>query len=103
MQISQPRQPCFKTGAFHGDNSIIKTMSDIGATGFYFRVLSEGDVSKGDQFSRIESDSRFSLAYANDIMYRRNKDLDELSEFIKHPFLSAAWKDELGNRLKKSL
>ena len=101
LQISQPRQPCFKTGAFHKNNAVIKFMSDSGATGFYFRVLNAGEVKEADVFERVESDSLYSLKYANDLMYRRVKSEDELREFISHKSLSAAWKEELGARLNK--
>lgn len=99
LQISQPRQPCFKTGAYHGDNGVIKLMSENGRTGFYFRVLGEGEVKKGDEFSRISSDQLFSLKASNDIMYRRNKSEDDLRRLVNYEALSAAWKQELGVRL----
>ena len=101
LQISQPRQPCFKTGAFHKNNSVIKMMTETGATGFYFRVLSKGTVSKNSTFERVESDSRFSLKYANDIMYRKNRSISDLEKFIAYENLSQAWKDELKVRLDK--
>lgn len=99
LQISQPRQPCFKTGAYHGNNGVIKLMSENGRTGFYFRVLEEGDVCKGDEFSRLSSDQIFSLKASNDIMYRRNNSEEDLQRLINLEALSSAWKDELGARL----
>lgn len=99
LQISQPRQPCFKTGAYHGNNGVIKLMSENGRTGFYFRVLEEGDVCKGEEFSRLSSDQIFSLKASNDIMYRRNKNEEDLRRLINCEALSSAWKDELGARL----
>ena len=101
LQVSQPRQPCLKAGAFHKNNAVIKLMTDNSATGFYFRVLSVGKVKQGDVFSRIESDSKFSLAFANNIMYRREKSPDLINEFINYKYLSAAWKSELGLRLAR--
>lgn len=101
LQVSQPRQPCFKAGAFLKNNSIIKLMTDKSATGFYFRVLEGGEVSKGTEFQRVKSDSRYSLSLANDIMYRREKSLSLLEEFISYEFLSAAWKNELKPRLSR--
>ena len=102
LQISQPRQPCAKTGMFHNNNGVIKFMMQTGKTGFYFRVLSGGTVCEGDEFIRVESDGLISLTAANDIMYRRDKDIVSLKELIGHPFLSAAWKGELSERLVKT-
>ena len=100
LEISQPRQPCFKTGMYHNNNGVIKFMADQGSTGFYFRVIEEGTVKQGDSFSRTHSDEKFSLAYGNDFMYGRNKNIDEMAQFISHPALSLAWKDELGTKIK---
>ena len=100
LQISQPRQPCSKTGLFYSNNKVIKFMSVHGSTGFYFRVLRGGQVNAGDIFKRTFTDSRHSLKYANDLMYRRVNSLDKLREFIDNEFLSKAWKDELSGRLK---
>lgn len=99
LQVSQPRQPCFKAGAFLKKNAVIKVMTDNSATGFYFRVLSGGEVKAGETFERVKSDSLYSLALANDIMYRREKSLELLQEFISYDLLSAAWKAELKPRL----
>ena len=101
LQISQPRQPCFKTGAFHKNNAVIKLMIDTGATGFYFRVLNAGEVKESDIFARVESDGLYSLKYANDLMYRRNTSKEKLREFISYSSLSSAWKEELSARLSK--
>lgn len=100
LQISQPRQPCSKTGLFHKNNKVIKFMSDNGTTGFYFRVLKTGIVNSGDVFKRTFSNERHSLKHGNDLMYRRITCLDTLKEFINNEFLSKAWKDELSKRLK---
>ncbi|MCM8537585.1 MAG: MOSC domain-containing protein [Lentisphaeraceae bacterium] len=100
LQISQPRQPCAKTGMFHKNNKVIKYMSDTGSTGFYFRVLSPGLVKSGSVFSRESSDEVYSLSFANDIMYRRNMSREDLEKFIAYPSLSQAWKKELSARLK---
>ena len=69
LQVSQPRQPCFKAGAFHENNAVIKIMTDNSATGFYFRVLSKGEVNENDVFERVESDGKYTLAFANDIIW----------------------------------
>jgi MOSC domain-containing protein YiiM len=100
LQISQPRQPCSKPGLFHNNNGIIKFMANNGSTGFYFRVLTGGLLKQGDEMTRIESDRLFSLAYANDFMYRRNQNHEEMRTFLAHPSLSKAWKGELGARIK---
>lgn len=100
LQITQPRQPCSKTGIYHQNNKVIKFMSYTGATGFYFRVKKAGKVKVGDVFQRTLSDERHTLLFANDIMYRRTKCLDALKDLLGNDALSKAWNDELSARLK---
>ena len=95
LQISQPRQPCFKAGLFHANKRLIKLMQQSGKTGFYFRVLSGGALTASSEFSRLESDGQFSLKLANEIMYKQNKDESLRQQLIEHPALALAWKAEL--------
>ncbi|WP_223114411.1 MOSC domain-containing protein [Lolliginicoccus suaedae] len=39
IQISQPREPCYKLGMHAGDKAVIVRMIDTGRCGFYARVL----------------------------------------------------------------
>ncbi|OYD57772.1 hypothetical protein CGZ90_12115 [Fictibacillus aquaticus] len=48
LQVSEPRQPCAKLGARHNRPDLVKKVADTGFTGYYFRVLQEGYVQKGD-------------------------------------------------------
>lgn len=101
LEVSQPRQPCFKTGAYHEHSAVVKIMADSGRTGFYFRVIKEGEVKKGDEFSCVKSDKMFSLFDANDIMYNRESDSARMSSLIAHPKLSKAWKEDLSRRVSR--
>lgn len=46
VQVSQPRQPCFKVGKRLEWAKTPLQMQETGFTGFYFRVLQEGFISK---------------------------------------------------------
>lgn len=48
VQVSQPREPCYKLGIRFGDQSIVKQFIDHGKSGTYVRVLKEGKVKIGD-------------------------------------------------------
>lgn len=49
VQISRPRQPCFKLGIRFGTQKIIKEFLNSLKTGVYIRVLERGEVTSGDQ------------------------------------------------------
>ena len=54
--VTQPRQPCFKLGIkFHSDEMVTRFLAS-GRSGFYVRVLQEGDVAAGDDIAVIERD-----------------------------------------------
>ncbi|HEV7977558.1 MOSC domain-containing protein [Amycolatopsis sp.] len=44
VQVSQPRQPCFKLAMKTGRKDVIPAMIDSGRTGWYLRVLETGEV-----------------------------------------------------------
>ena len=54
--VTQPRMPCFKLGIRFNNPDIIKRFLRSGRTGFYFSVLSEGEVAAGDSIQLIERD-----------------------------------------------
>ncbi len=54
VQITQPREPCFKFAHKFGNKEALKQFIDHGRPGTYVRVLKEGDVKTGDTFQLIE-------------------------------------------------
>ena len=54
LQISQPRQPCLKLALNFDDNRIPSAMVRSGRSGWYYRVLVEGEVGKGDTIELID-------------------------------------------------
>ena len=55
VQITQPREPCFKFGVKFGNQNVLKQFIEHGYPGTYLRVLEEGTVKTGDDFKIIES------------------------------------------------
>ena len=47
VQVTQPRQPCFKLAMRHGVKDFPVLIVDAGFTGFYLRVLKTGEVRAG--------------------------------------------------------
>jgi len=54
VQVTKPRQPCFKLGIRFGDQSVIEQMWNSTKCGIYFRVLKTGNVATGDEFKLVE-------------------------------------------------
>jgi len=76
MQVSQPRKPCFKIAKRWNNKKFTNEIYITGLTGWYYRVLQEGEIISGDEVIVKESDaSRVSIldanmAFANPIKYR---------------------------------
>ncbi|MDD3009191.1 MAG: MOSC domain-containing protein [Arcobacter sp.] len=49
VQITQPRQPCWKLSANTNQKEMTKFIFDSGFTGFYAKVLKEGKISQNDE------------------------------------------------------
>ena len=54
VQITQPREPCFKFGVKFGTQEVLKQFIDYGYSGTYVRVLEAGLVKTGDEFILIK-------------------------------------------------
>ncbi len=56
LMVTQIRVPCYKLGMKFGRDDMVKRFLASRRTGFYFRVLKEGEVGAGDAIKRIGRD-----------------------------------------------
>ena len=52
--VTQPRFPCYKLGLRFGTQAILKTFLDSEKSGYYLKVLREGNVKAGDAIRTAE-------------------------------------------------
>ncbi|TBL67910.1 MOSC domain-containing protein [Paenibacillus thalictri] len=101
VQVSQPRQPCFKLGLKHGVDELPVLVQESGYTGYYFRVLKEGVVAAGAEIRLVERHSAaVTVDFANEIKYKDKHNYDALRRLLDIPELSASWRDGFTKRLK---
>ncbi len=74
-QVSQPRQPCWKPARRWKIKDLAIQIQQQGMTGWYFRVLKEGDIQAGDYLQLQERPfPEWTVAKCNDIMHnQKNK------------------------------
>jgi len=60
VQVTKPRQPCFKLGIRFNDQSIVKQFWNTTKSGVYFRILKTGKIATGDEFVLIEKSTNSS-------------------------------------------
>ena len=54
LQVSRPRQPCFKFALRFGDNRLPKSMVRNGRAGWYYRVTETGTINAGDTVTLVD-------------------------------------------------
>ena len=54
VEVCQGRQPCWKQAHRLDDKSVVATMVKSGRSGWYYRVIEEGNVAAGDTLVRTE-------------------------------------------------
>ncbi len=102
VQVSQPRVPCFKPAALHGQPKLTARMLEAGLTGWYFRVLQPGMVAPHDDITLLEpAGSGLSVAEANRIMHHDRHDLVGARRLMSVPELAQVWQEGLRERTEK--
>lgn len=96
IQVTQPREPCFKFGYKFGSQKAIKQFIDYGYSGTYVRVLEEGYVSKGDTFQLIKQakDSITTAQFFN-LLFTKNKDKKLIKAIINNNSLPLRKREKL--------
>ncbi len=54
VEIAQGRQPCWKQAHFLGVPNLVARMVKSGRTGWYYRVIEEGEVAAGDLLTLVD-------------------------------------------------
>ncbi|TAK52175.1 MAG: MOSC domain-containing protein [Gammaproteobacteria bacterium] len=99
MQLSQPRQPCWKLGRRWRIPDLAWRVQQSGRTGWYFRVLREGEVEAGQTFQLHERPHpQWTVAAANEVMHLRQHDLAAARALADCPALATSWRESLERR-----
>ncbi len=93
--VTQPRLPCFKLNLKFGRDDMAKRFLASRRSGFYLRVLREGEVGAGDKIVRIHQDeNRISISDAMRV-YLHEPNSNELARrALQVEYLSATWREK---------
>ncbi len=98
IEVSQPRQPCWKIARRWGEKSLTKRVAQTGRTGWYVRVVRVGLISPADEMTlTARPNPTWTVARANAVMLDRKSDPAAVSESISLTELSQEWKNDLGS------
>lgn len=99
VQISQPRQPCWKLARRWQIKDLALQVERTGFTGWYFRVLQEGTVEPDASVQlRDRPCPEWTIATANRIMHRERSHPADAERLSLCPFLSSAWQQTMRQR-----
>jgi len=93
LEVTQPRVTCYRVGIRMNEPRMPALLTSTGRTGFYFRVLQEGDVCAGDEIVKVgEAQVRMTVAEINALLYLPNHARDPLERALRIEALSPGWR-----------
>ncbi len=100
LQISEPRQPCFKLNHKLDRPEFSRLFIRSGRVGFYMRVLEEGTLGAGDPIRLIRRDPiGFSVRAMSDLVLINSEDREGAERAARIESLSARLRHRLSRRL----
>jgi MOSC domain-containing protein YiiM len=91
--VTQPRLPCFKLNLKFDRDDMVKRFLASRRTGFYFRVLREGEVGAGDEIVRVHQDENRVSVLDTLRLYLGESDSSELrNRALQVEYLSPSWR-----------
>jgi len=101
VQVSQPRQPCWKLSRRWRIRDLSLQVQRSGRTGWYFRVLKCGEVEPGLPLVLEERPySEWTVQRANDIAHRDRSDREAAGRLAVCPALAGNWRKTLSKRAR---
>ena len=100
LQVSQPRQPCYKLATYRGRNDLPKKLVAAGRTGWYFRVLRPGRVPVHGPIEIAEPDpAGISVLAIHQARILGQGTPEQWRTMADLPSLTASWREDIAYRL----
>ncbi|OUR95596.1 sulfurase [Flavobacteriales bacterium 34_180_T64] len=101
VQVTQPREPCFKFAAKFGSQDVLQQFINHGCPGTYISVLKEGHVAVGDTFElETSAENSLSIAQFFNLLFTRDKPQDLLKKVVELEALPISKRKKLGAFIK---
>ncbi len=103
VEVSQPRRPCWKLGRRWRMKELTALTVSTGRTGWYVRVLQEGEVAAGQEMTLLERPwEGWPVARLHRLYYHDRHNLSDAAFLADCPVLSETWRDEFRKRVEKA-
>jgi MOSC domain-containing protein YiiM len=102
VEISQPRQPCYKMGLRFGDPEMVQRFRLGPHPGFYVRVVREGTAAAGDAIERIHHHrDALTLTEVFALLYAQHPNPEHLRRALDEPLLAPNVKQYLEKKFNR--
>lgn len=102
LMVTQPRLPCYKLGIRFGRADMVKRFLASRRTGFYFRVLQEGEVVAGDTLALVSRDeNNITVADITQLYTREKNDPELLQRATQLEALPESWRDYFQEQVRR--
>jgi MOSC domain-containing protein YiiM len=96
LELSQPRQPCWKLARRWDRPQLVRLVARSGRTGWYFRVLDEGKLLAGMTGTLLRRPyPDWPVSRANRVLFEKGFSPAQISELAAIPQLAESWKSDL--------
>jgi MOSC domain-containing protein YiiM len=96
VQITIPREPCFKFAYKFGSKAVLQQFIDHGYSGTYIRVIEKGEVKTGDSFKLVEqTKDSISIFQLFQLLFSEDKNKAHINLMLNH--------EAIPKKLKKRL
>ena len=101
IQVTQPREPCFKLGVKFGSQEILKQFINHGFPGTYIRILEEGYVKAGDTFELVnKAKNTLNIWQFFNLLYSKEKNQEHIKLILDNNALPKQKREKLKAYLK---
>jgi len=93
LEVSQARQPCWKLNHRFGFAGMSRAVQGSGRTGWYYRVIEEGEIAAGDRLELVNRPyPQWTLQRLLHVLYVDRLNYAALADMAELPCLAESWR-----------
>jgi ferredoxin-NADP reductase/MOSC domain-containing protein YiiM len=96
FEVTQPRVTCYRVGIRMNEPRMAALLVAHKRTGFYMRVLAEGEVRAGDDIAKVaDGPEHMTVAETSALLYLPGHTREDVARALRVPALSPGWRTSL--------
>ena len=96
VQVSQPRQPCFKLGVRFNDQKVVSDFWELPYPGIYLRIIKQGNVKNGDEMILLDRNiESLTVSRVFSIFSGNRENMELIDKALKDDFLAASCRRDI--------